>query len=730
MKPNNLDKITEKTIEEFALQLKKDLNDKIKTERNLKSSLFNEILKDILKHPYKKDVDIYILNTFLKSLKKFMNIIRSENSHYDIDNILSKISANLEPLQVEQNNMLMRIGEPGDFFYIILSGQVSVLVPKVISIYMSHEQYIHHLKILYNNEPYLYEGTIKLHTKTSYFINQDEIQKDENFILSGNNKPRSLEDYIAWMNGEKIIDKSSIYHKEVKIMGYFKVTDLYQGNSFGEIALIDQKHLRTASIYVTDNSFFGKLSANAYKKSMRKIQEKIKRENIDFVFSSQLFNQISLKFFSQSYWNYFINRKISKGDFIFKEGHERDEIYFIHEGEIKIKSNLNSKKIEKIFESIIPKYKQKRRYLKENDEMRKSNEIVISYGKKGNILGLGDLLYEGRFFCDAICDSLHCSFFAINLHIFLSIAKIFEGVLESFKALEDNKKKIMINRLNTIKFAYQNSLLGEHHLEDGIITKSGKEIKFEDWFDYDKNFVYKTCYCKRKKVFVNINKLKEKNFSPMIQKIKTIKDKKNHKMNNISRNEKKTFSLIPSDYTNNNTKVLSKINYTENTDGKNNKNKSLRTMIISLNQREIINHSLKKFMANRPISKLDFRNFNSFNKENKNNINIYKDKIILSSQKISKIQSAKIKCHHYNFSNDDINNIVLADSKFVSNILKNRNDIKNKSIITPFNYTSIDFKPLSNRVKSNLFLRNITPSKEKKVRKYYLSQRNCFNKYK
>jgi len=35
--------------------------------------------------------------------------------------------------------MLMRIGEEGDYFYIILSGLVSVLVTKIISIYMSLE---------------------------------------------------------------------------------------------------------------------------------------------------------------------------------------------------------------------------------------------------------------------------------------------------------------------------------------------------------------------------------------------------------------------------------------------------------------------------------------------------------------------------------------------------------------------------------------------------------------
>ena len=136
---------------------------------HLKSTEFNEILKDILKHPYKKESDIYILNTYLKSLKKFMNIIQSENTHYDIEDLLSKISSNLTPLQIEKNNMLMKICDKGDYFYIILSGAVGVLVKKTISINMTQEQYVNHLKILYNNEPYLFKGTLKLYSKNLYF---------------------------------------------------------------------------------------------------------------------------------------------------------------------------------------------------------------------------------------------------------------------------------------------------------------------------------------------------------------------------------------------------------------------------------------------------------------------------------------------------------------------------------------------------------------------------------
>ena len=682
-KPNQ--KITEKMIEDFAELLRKDLKDKFKTEMHLKSTEFNEILKDILKHPYKKESDIYILNTYLKSLKKFMSIIQSENTRYDIEDLLSKISSNLTPLQIEKNNMLMRIGDQGDYFYITLSGAVGVLVTKTISINMTQEQYVNHLKILYNNEPYLFEGTLKLHSKNSYFLNLDEIKrKDENYVLTGNKKPKDLNDYIAWMNGEKIIDKNSIYHNEVKIMGYFKVTDLTRGNSFGEIALIEPQHKRTASIYITEDSFFGKLSSNVYKKLMKKIQEKIKRDNIEFVFNTQLFNQLSLKLFSRSYWNYFINRKIIKGDYLFKEGFERDELYFIQEGEIKIKTNLNSKKIEMIFSSLIPNYKSKKKI--EKDEMGKNNEIVLSYGKKGNILGMGDLLYEGRYYCDAICDSLNCTYFAIDKQIFLSIAKIFDEVLDSYNKLEENKKKIMINRLNTIKFAYQNTLLGEHEFTDGIITKSGKQIKFQDWFDADKNFVLKTTDCQRKNVFVNVDKLKEKNFMPPINK-----NSNNLISNSIKIKKKSSPTLIPSiNKTYNSTFTKFNSNY-ENYPGS---NKNVRTMLITMSEGEKLNPSLVKFNVKEPTKRISFDLYNKKSISNKNLVKINK-----KSRKDKRSKTVRLLEPNFNDENE-IDEILNNETKYVLKLVKKNNSKKIPTLITNVNYNDNNKYPQSTKSKS------------------------------
>ena len=57
-----------------------------------------------------------------------MNIVKFDENETVIENFLSKISSNLQSLLLEQNDML--IGDQGDYFYIILSGSVSVLVTK------------------------------------------------------------------------------------------------------------------------------------------------------------------------------------------------------------------------------------------------------------------------------------------------------------------------------------------------------------------------------------------------------------------------------------------------------------------------------------------------------------------------------------------------------------------------------------------------------------------------
>ena len=635
-------KFTDDYLLKFANTLKQE-KDKFKQNRILQSDDFNLILNDILTYQYKKEHEIYILNTYLRSLSKFMNIINFTDNNTVIENFLSKISSNLQSAFFEKNSMLMRIGDLGDYFYIILKGSVSVLVTKVISIHLSHEKFTEHLKILYNNEPYLFKGTIKLNRKGPYFLNFNEIKVyDKKYVIK---KLPSLNDYISLISGDRYINESSKYHSEVKLMCYFKVTELNKGNSFGEIALIDCKQKRTASIFVNENSFFGILSSKDYNNSMKKIQEQIKRDNINFVFNTQLFNQISLNYFTQSYWNYFIHRRIYQGDYIFKENFHRDEIYFIYEGEIKITCHLNLEKIQLILSNLLPYYK----YDKYKNYNQKFHEITISFGKKGQILGMGDLLIKDKYFCNAICKSKTLDFFAIDINIFLLIAKSFNDIYNSFKKLEDKKIKIMVKRLKTVEFTLQHSFIEEKVVENHIVTKTGKEINFDDWFDCKKNFSLKTSRLKKKRVLIDFDKIEHINsFYPSQEKNRVIGHKST--MPFLKKNITKNHSVLHSLIKQRNKSLSFVVN-------RNNK-KNEKSMVISLKSKENLNPSLIKFNTRNPpkISISEYNNEKSKNISLQNYLNL------------NKLNNDGRR--NPNNSHSIVKNIVFAEHKVVTKLLK------------------------------------------------------------
>ena len=293
---------------------------------------------------------------------------------------------------------------------------------------------------------------------------EEDEEKDEDF---------TIEKYIKDINAEDIyIEKYNT--NEVKIVGYFKVTDLPQGSSFGETALINDNQQRTASIFVKENSIFGILSSNSYKKCLKSIQEINKKKDIDFIFSSQLFNPISIFVFIQNYWNYFIHKKVVSGDYLFKQGQIRDEIYFLQEGEFKlITYNLTHKKVNLIISQLGNFKLEKIDYA----DVGKGIDISLTYARNGDILGMNDLLYNNKFFCSAICTSKKATFFAINTNILKNMFKLYKKVYDNFKKMEIDKKILMIQRFQGIKYSNKNSLSGEFRKDSENLVFWKEKVK-------------------------------------------------------------------------------------------------------------------------------------------------------------------------------------------------------------------------------------------------------------
>ena len=466
-----------KRIKKIQSLIKKSEKNSGKLIKISKNDNLNETIIEILSKEERTEEEINIIKTYLKSLKKFMELLSKYNEE-DIDFFLTKIANELKIEKQKKNNFLMKIGDTGNKFYIILYGKVLVLIPKHFQVLMTKKDYITHLKLLkFLGENYLFENTLMINYSILPLSIEDiEKEKKKETI---NIEEFTLKDFFSLINGEKFQDDEKIdslfklNKKEIdnilnpneelnskyyllNILGLIKVVELNKGNYFGEIALLNEDSKRTASIFCLEDCYFGILTSNQYKLYIKNCQDIIKENNINVIMETKLFNHVGRNLFKNKFLNLFVERQLYKGEYIFKKNFEREEIYFIFEGEIKIiLPKLTYDKIN-IYLSELSDYNNVE---KKNITIKKECDITLSYVKKGEIIGMNDLLYNDKFYCNGIVESQQVIIFAINYNFLLIIFDNYEKIKENWKKIQNKKIKIMISRLNSIKRTFESDLI-------------------------------------------------------------------------------------------------------------------------------------------------------------------------------------------------------------------------------------------------------------------------------
>ena len=591
--------------------------------RIMQNEKTHEIIKNILTQKTRSEDEIYLLKVYLRQLTKFMKLISREGTE-EIDYILSKVSNDIELEIYKKNNFIMKIGDIGNNFYIILKGKVAVIISKYYDVIMTKKEYINHLKLLkYFEENYLFNKTLV----DNYEILQIKSDEIENAKLNIKKFEYSnLKDYFSLINAENYQDeekvnqiiglnrieidtflnpnrKSKTKYYYLRITGLFKVVELNEGNSFGEMALLNKESKRTASIYTLEDSFFGTLNFREYKMSLKTYLDEYKTLTITLVFENSLFKNVGKTFFINKFWNYFIVRNLNKGDYVFKNNFRRDEIYFIYKGEIKIVApKLTYDKIIKYLNEFSPSlHKINKKHL----DIKKESDIILTYFKTGEIIGMNDLLFHKKFFVDGIIESNNAIVFAIDYHFMNEFLNTYSNVRFNWNIIEKKKKNIMISRLESIKRTY----------ESDIIELTRRE-------DIDKKY---DCGQKVTNFFENMGNIFKPGENNML-KVKTIQEK--FDLNPIDKHliiNKSNQFLLKTNKNNyfNNYRTIDDYNksYNNTIDYDNSlKNRILPTITLHNSFiKEKINQSSKQFMNDN--TNLDTLNMNS-NSIGKNNITI------------------------------------------------------------------------------------------------------------
>jgi CRP-like cAMP-binding protein len=274
----------------------------------------------------------------------------------------------------------------------------------------------------------------------------------------------SPEEYIKRSKPDKITDHAflSTEKKMVTIWTYNFILSLEDGKKFGDFALeVTGNQKRSATIVALEATHFGTMEKASYLTSIREVAEKVKRLNVNFIISQQIFSNCNRHVFLKSYYNFLVLKKVNWKEKIALEGGNADKIFILKEGEFEIsmkKSNLQINDILKDynggFESHITEEEREEYWsdgIKFHKLMSEKKFTKLSILKNSEVLGLKDFVMDGKYLFTIECLSTSGEVYEIKNEVFLDLCKIDEDIRNNTKIFEEKKIKHLINRLQTIK---------------------------------------------------------------------------------------------------------------------------------------------------------------------------------------------------------------------------------------------------------------------------------------
>jgi hypothetical protein len=185
-----------------------------------------EIIQFILNKKKRSNDELNIIKTFLSTMKYLSSMIKI----LDIDKILYSLSIYLKMERKSKDSILFRFGNKGKKFYILLSGQVTILILKETFVKISFMKFIMHLimlKVLGEDETVkkiiIANHQKRHHLDETTFENLfEKLSSKGDKIIESKNKNKIKEEENQ-MEEEESEDESHEDIKDIKIFKKIKI---------------------------------------------------------------------------------------------------------------------------------------------------------------------------------------------------------------------------------------------------------------------------------------------------------------------------------------------------------------------------------------------------------------------------------------------------------------------------------------------------------------------------
>jgi len=311
------------------------------------------------------------IQSYIKSLKGFMNIFSNENNIVSMEEKLKDIALNIKYEYFNKNTVMFKYGDKGDKFYIILKGKIGFLIPQKVKLKLNEEEYLINLAHFYQNGEFELVKHI-MHVNQQSFDFGDDFEKyileniSEFYKKNGNYKYSirtyqklieisknnfqiknkvttdniSIKDYID-MN--RIINgrESSKRKKQIILFNYQHVNNFEDGQTFGYMALESKSNKRTSSAITLTNCELASLSKDDYLSILGGIHNKSRNNIYELMSSFKLLGNISKQTFDSEVIHKIKFVNYLKDETIIEENKKLNEFYIFYSGTFKLSINKN-----------------------------------------------------------------------------------------------------------------------------------------------------------------------------------------------------------------------------------------------------------------------------------------------------------------------------------------------------------------------------------------------------
>ena len=261
-----------------------------------------------------------------------------------------------------------------------------------------------------------------------------------------------IEDTYIYSTYSKELNRK--YEKEKErylIYKYHDIVQKFKGDTFGELALQHEDSKRTATIITNTDCIIGYLSKNAYETCLSEIELKRRKNEVNFIMSFAIFDQMNWISFENKYFNYFKREFYSHKDNLIKQGDKVDKIFFIMSGQFEITTSLSIGGLYKII-------RQKRKEALDNYKIKvnkKKHKIRLSICNNKDIIGLNDCCYykpngEKVSFVNVTCISPKSIAFTLDKNILDGLKIKLNEINKNVINIINKREKALVDRLISI----------------------------------------------------------------------------------------------------------------------------------------------------------------------------------------------------------------------------------------------------------------------------------------